>query len=102
MEPTPQTPQSDPHLSRIEKLKEEKKAIRFAVQDRMAGSIIGAFGLIAGLAWNDAVKSLIDYIYPAGQLGGILPKFVYALIVTIVVAIFIYAISKWLSPKKPA
>ena len=100
MEPTTQAePQ---HLSRIEKLREEKKALKFAVQDRMAGSIIGAFGLIAGLAWNDAVKSLIDYIYPAGQLGGILPKFVYALIVTVLVAVFIYAISKWLSPKKPA
>lgn len=87
-------------LTRAEKLREERKAIAFTVRDKMAASIIGAFGLIAGLAWNDAVKSAIEYFYPPGA-GGIASKFIYAVLVTLVVAIFIYVVSKWLAPKKP-
>jgi len=44
-----------------------------------------ALGLVAGLAWNDAIKALIDSIYPAD--GGIVAKFIYAIIVTFIVVL---------------
>lgn len=45
-----------------------------------------AFGLVAALAWNEAVKALISELLPKkGQ--GILPLFVYALVVTIVAVV---------------
>ncbi|MDP3741398.1 MAG: DUF5654 family protein [bacterium] len=46
------------------------------------GSITAAFALVAALAWNEAVKSLISNFIPQGQ--GTLSLFVYALVVTAV------------------
>ena len=48
----------------------------------------GAFGLVAGLAWNDAVKELILYLYPAAT-DTVMAKFVYAILITIIVVIII-------------
>ena len=39
---------------------EEDKRIRDLVRERTMGYIVGALGLVAGLAWNDAIKSLIE------------------------------------------
>ncbi len=54
------------------------------VKTKVAGYILAAFGLVAGLAWNDAVRAAIDRFFPLDQ-GNILIKFVYALVITIVV-----------------
>ncbi len=48
--------------------------------------ILGAFGLVAALAWNDAIKSLIEYLNPLQQ-NILWTKFVYALIITLLVSI---------------
>jgi len=50
------------------------------------GFVIAAFGFVAGLAWNDAVKALIDAIVPVGS-GGVAAKFAYAGIVTLILAV---------------
>ena len=47
---------------------------------------MAALGLIAGLAWNEAVKGLIDHIYPLDQ-NGLWAKFIYAIIITLVVVV---------------
>jgi C4-dicarboxylate transporter len=49
------------------------------------GFVIAAFGFVAGLAWNDAVKALIDALVPVGS-DGIAAKFAYAGIVTVILA----------------
>lgn len=41
---------------------------------------ISAFGLVAALAWNDAIKSILDRFIQPG--AGIISKLIYALIVT--------------------
>lgn len=46
--------------------------------------ILAAFGLVAGLAWNEAITSLINYIFPTSS-NSILAKFVYAILVTVLV-----------------
>lgn len=58
------------------------------------GYIVSALGLVAGLAWNDAIKSLIESIFPAGS-GGLVAKFVYALLVTFVVVMTTSALMGW-------
>jgi hypothetical protein len=58
-----------------------------------------AFGLIVGLAWNDAVKSLIDYWFPADE-NGLIAKFLYALILTLIVVIAGFYFSKFLSKRE--
>ena len=44
-----------------------------------------AFGLIAGLAWNDAIQKLIESVMGAGDaLTGL---FIYAIVVTIIAVV---------------
>jgi len=45
--------------------------------------LTGAIGLVAALAWNEAVKALFVKIF--GEANGLAAKFAYAVIVTIVV-----------------
>lgn len=45
--------------------------------------LTGALGLIAALAWNEAVKALFVKIF--GEANGLAAKFGYAVIVTVVV-----------------
>ncbi len=87
-------------LTPIEKLKAEQKAIRTAVKERLGGALTGAFGLVAALAWNDAVRAAIDYFYPPSKGGDIGPKFVYAIIITIIVSIAVYLFTKFFATEK--
>jgi hypothetical protein len=72
----------------VRKLKREAK-------ERTAGYILAALGLVAGLAWNDAVKTLIENFFPVGH-GGIFPKFLYAIIITLLVVVAATYISRLL------
>jgi len=45
------------------------------------GYITTAFGLVAGLAWNEAIKSVIEKFFPMST-SGMIAKFVYAIIIT--------------------
>ena len=56
------------------------------VREKTFGYIIGALGLVAGLAWNEAIKSVIDYFFPSSQ-NGLLAKFLYALLITLIVVV---------------
>ncbi len=83
------------------KLKSESERLRSEAQERLLGYIVAAFGLIAGLAWNDAVKALIDHFFPASGANTILAKFIYALIVTIFVVVVTVYITHLLKKKDP-
>ncbi len=56
------------------------------VKEKILGYLTAAFGLVVGLAWNDAIKALIDSLYPSDQ-AGIIAKFIYAIVLTIVLII---------------
>lgn len=75
--------------NRTTMLEEAKKAIR----TRTLGYIAGGLGLVAGLAWNDAIRSLIDQLLPSNS-GSIFAKLLYALVVTTVVAVLISYIER--------
>lgn len=74
----------------MEDQKEEQKTklseIRHEVRERTLGYVIGAFGLVAGLAWNDAIKALIEYLFPL-QETTLSAKIIYAVVITLVVVI---------------
>jgi uncharacterized membrane protein len=44
-----------------------------------------AFGLVAALAWNDAIQALFTAIF--GEAGGLAAKFFYAVLITVVVVV---------------
>ena len=50
--------------------------------------VLAAIGLIAGLAWNDAIKSIIEYLFPYSVAGTVVAKLLYALIITLVIVMF--------------
>lgn len=62
------------------------------IRERTIGYIMAAFGLVAGLAWNDAISALIRYIFPIEQ-NGLIAKFFYAIVITVAaVAITMYMV----------
>ncbi len=68
------------------KIKEEQERIRKEAIEKTIGYILAAFGLVAGLAWNEAIKGLIDTFFPLDK-NGLVIKFVYAILVTVIVVI---------------
>lgn len=67
-------------------IQEEIKDVRDEMKDKTVGYLVTALGLVAGLAWNDAVKTLIENFFPAKE-NTIWAKFTYAAIITIVVVL---------------
>lgn len=61
--------------------------IRNEFKKQVSTYILASLGLVAGLAWNDAIKSLIEYFFPIGGSGGLTIKIVYAAILTIIVVL---------------
>ena len=50
------------------------------------------FGLVAALAWNDAIQSLIGSFFP--DRSGVQSKFIYAIIVTALAVAITYLLGK--------
>lgn len=53
-----------------------------------------AFGLVAGLAWNEAITGMIDAFFPSGD-NTVIAKFIYAIILTVVVVIVVKQLEKF-------
>jgi len=63
----------------LDRIKETKDAVR----EKMATLILGGFGLVAALAWNDAIQTLFSTLFP--KSNGLAGKVAYAVTVTIIV-----------------
>jgi hypothetical protein len=77
------------------KILEQKKLIKIKEE---AGAkfkqYIGAgFGLVAGLAWNDAIKGAIEYLFPL-EKNSLTAKFIYAITMTLIVVVIGISLSK--------
>lgn len=68
------------------------------IKERSMGYIVAALGVVAGLAWNEAIKGLIDYLFPLST-NSIVAKFIYALLMTLVVVVFTVYLSRLLLKK---
>ena len=82
----------------MESLKDQQKNLRLEIKEKTIGYIVGAFGLVAGLAWNEAIKSLIDMFFP-GDESSITIKFLYAFLITVVIVIITVYLLKLVSKK---
>lgn len=72
-----------------ESIAEKKKEF----QRQTAGYISAAFGLIVGLAWNDAIKAFIEAVFPF-KADSIVAKFAYAIILTLIIILVINWLNK--------
>jgi hypothetical protein len=84
---------------------EEKKSLktireaRQAIRKRFFGYIAAGLGLVAGLAWNDAIKVMIDQLIP--KTGStVIAKLLYAIVVTILVGIILFYLEKSTTKKR--
>jgi len=72
------------NLSETAKKKIEKtKELRLEVLQKMSDLATAGFGLVAALAWNDAIKGAFDKFLPSGS--GLIAQFLYAILVTAIV-----------------
>ena len=67
-----------------EQLLQEVDRVKGEARERALGYITGAFGVVAGLAWNDFVKALIQHFFPLSK-DTLVAKLLYALLMTVVV-----------------
>lgn len=67
--------------------------IKAEVAKRTTSYIAAGLGFIAGLAWNDAIRTFIDYIFPAAK-STIIAKFLYALVLTFAVSAVLFYLEK--------
>ena len=83
-------------MSEKEKTKGSKRLIRKAIEyeffKQVSTMVTAAFGLVAALAWNEAVKGLIDRYLSAE--GGLRSKFYYAIIATIIAVAVTYYLGR--------
>jgi len=81
------------------KIKEEQKQLRREVKEKTLGYILAALGLVAGLAWNEAIKGLIEVFFPNAG-GSVSIKFLYAFVITTIIVIVSIYLLRWTEKKE--
>ncbi len=65
------------------KTKSPSWSFKQEIRLKTADYILAAFGFVTGLAWNEAVKALIEQFFPFSS-STVWAKLIYALFITIV------------------
>lgn len=77
----------------LNKIKEKTatgvKETKRELAERTAALVLGGFGLVAALAWNEAIQNFFNNVFP--RKSGMVGKFLYAVIATIILVV----ISLW-------
>lgn len=77
-----------------EKKKSTQAELRREITQRSVGYITAGFGLVAGLAWNDAIRTTIEAVVP-GEQNTIIAKFIYAFVFTIFLVFITIQLNKF-------
>ncbi len=86
-------------MNTLNKETKKKIALHSEVREKTTGYILAALGLVAGLAWNDAISSAIKVIFPL-ESNGLIAKFIYAVVITIAIVMISTSLLKVLEPKE--
>jgi len=76
----------------LEKVKNEVEKVKREFKEKTLTLILGGFGLVAALAWNEAIKTLFETLLP--KSSALIGKFIYAIIVTGIVVFVSYLLNK--------
>ena len=68
------------------KTEQEKKDLKIEILEKVSTLATAGFGLVAALAWNDAIKAIFAQVFPRPG-DNILALLAYALVITILVVI---------------
>lgn len=69
------------------------------IREQTVGYMLAALGLVVGLAWNEAIRSLIEYIFPL-RYNNVTAKFIYAIILTILLVLLSVHINRLFEERK--
>lgn len=83
----------------MEELNKEKKDLQDTIKEKTVGYIIAGLGLVVGLAWNEAIKSFIEYLFPLNK-NTVTAKFIYAFILTVLIVLLTTYLAKILKNKE--
>lgn len=72
------------------------KEFRKALLKQMVALSTAGFGLVAALAWNEAIQAFVEeYLVKYASAGsGILSRFTYAIVITVVAVLVTYYLTK--------
>jgi len=77
---------------------EQSSSIKQEILDKIAALVTAAFGLVAALAWNDAIKLLFQELFGTqDQLG---PMLAYAIFITIIAVVLTIIVARAASKAK--
>jgi hypothetical protein len=76
----------------LNKIKNGIEEIKREFKEKITTLILGGFGLVAALAWNEAIKTLFETIFP--KKNELIGKFIYAIIVTFIVVFVSWQLKK--------
>ena len=71
---------------------EKPKTLKEEVLDKIAALVTAAFGLVAALAWNDAIKTIFKEVF--GENSTVGPMLLYAIVVTIIAVILTIIVAR--------
>ncbi|OFW87407.1 hypothetical protein A3B21_01665 [Candidatus Uhrbacteria bacterium RIFCSPLOWO2_01_FULL_47_24] len=68
------------------------KSLKLAILEQLSTLMTAGFGFVAALAWNEAIQAMFRKFFP--ENSGIVLKFLYAVVITIVVVLITTRLSK--------
>jgi len=77
---------------------EKEPPVKIVIVDKISALVSAAFGLVAALAWNEAIKAVFKEIF--GAADAVVPLIIYAVIVTIAAVIATIAVARSLGLMK--
>jgi ABC-type spermidine/putrescine transport system permease subunit I len=79
---------------------DEKKSTTLVQEmlDKFSALITAAFGLVAALAWNEAIKAFFKEFF--GEHETFLPTIIYAIVVTVIAVIITFIVARAISKAK--
>ncbi|QMU53735.1 MAG: hypothetical protein GKS07_01710 [Nitrosopumilus sp.] len=88
------------HFEKQKDLTDEDKPVTLKqeILDKLGALLIAAFGLVAALAWNDAIKAVFKEIF--GDSSTVVPMLIYASMVTVIAVILIILVARTIANSK--
>lgn len=77
---------------------DQPSSIKQEILDKIAALVTAAFGLVAALAWNDAIKLLFKELFGTQDQVG--PMIVYAIFITVIAVILTIVVARAASKAK--
>lgn len=72
----------------------EKRSLHKELLQQMLALLTSGFGVVAALAWNDAIQGFMkEFIEPRIPGSGLISKFIYALLITFLIVFITYQLS---------